>query len=107
VRAAMEQREIRQFELGGQYTDAWYRMTVFPSADGVTVLGSEITERKRMEGALQDANTRLVEADQRKNEFLGMLSHELRNPLTPIRNSLYILDRATPGGIRPNGRTRS
>ena len=27
-----------------------------------------------------------------------MLSHELRNPLTPISNSLYILDRATPGG---------
>ena len=27
-----------------------------------------------------------------------MLSHELRNPLAPIRNSLYILDRAAPGG---------
>ena len=36
------------------------------------------------------------EADRRKNEFLGMLSHELRNPLAPIRNSLFILDRSSP-----------
>ena len=51
----------------------------------------DITERKQAEEALR-------EADRRKNEFLGVLSHELRNPLTPIRNSLYILERATPGG---------
>jgi signal transduction histidine kinase len=46
----------------------------------------------------QVGETALREADQRKNEFLGVLSHELRNPLTPILNSLYILRRATPGG---------
>ncbi|MBS1149883.1 MAG: sensor hybrid histidine kinase [Myxococcaceae bacterium] len=51
----------------------------------------DITERKQAEEALR-------EADRRKNEFLGVLSHELRNPLTPIRNSLSILERATPGG---------
>jgi hypothetical protein len=34
---------------------------------------------------------------ERKNHFLAVLSHELRNPLAPIRNSLYILDRAAPG----------
>jgi PAS domain S-box-containing protein len=39
---------------------------------------------------------------QRKTEFLAMLSHELRNPLTPIRNSLFILDRAAPGGEQAN-----
>lgn len=38
------------------------------------------------------------EADRRKDEFIAMLSHELRNPLGPIRNSLYVLDRAAPGG---------
>ncbi len=31
------------------------------------------------------------EADQRKNEFLSMLAHELRNPLAPIRNALQII----------------
>jgi PAS domain S-box-containing protein len=35
--------------------------------------------------------TRLREADRRKDEFLAVLAHELRNPLAPIRNSLHIL----------------
>jgi PAS domain S-box-containing protein len=50
----------------------------------------DITGRKRAEEALR-------EADRRKDEFLGMLSHELRNPLAPIRNSTYILRHARPG----------
>jgi PAS domain S-box-containing protein len=45
-----------------------------------------------------EARWKLEEADSRKNEFLAMLSHELRNPLAPIRNSLYILDRVAHGG---------
>ncbi len=48
-RATMETREIRRFEIGGKYTNAWYSMTCFPSAEGITVLGTDITERKRME----------------------------------------------------------
>ena len=44
----------------------------------------DIRERKQAENALR-------EADQRKDEFLAMLAHELRNPLAPIRNSLHVL----------------
>ncbi|NRF67316.1 PAS domain S-box protein [Aquincola sp. S2] len=44
----------------------------------------DITARKRLEEALLDA-------DRRKDEFLAILAHELRNPLAPIRNSLEIL----------------
>ena len=47
-------------------------------------------ERERLIGSLR-------EADRRKSDFLAMLSHELRNPLAPIRNSLFILDRAPSG----------
>jgi signal transduction histidine kinase/DNA-binding response OmpR family regulator len=39
------------------------------------------------------------EADRRKNEFLAMLAHELRNPLAPIRNAVHILQSAT--GLPP------
>ncbi len=46
----------------------------------------DITERKQYEDALADA-------DRRKNEFLAMLAHELRNPLAPIRNALEIMRR--------------
>lgn len=38
------------------------------------------------------AEKTLVEADRRKDEFLATLSHELRNPLAPIRNALELLD---------------
>jgi signal transduction histidine kinase/response regulator RpfG family c-di-GMP phosphodiesterase len=55
-------------------------------------------ERVEAQRALHAANAQLVEADLRKNEFLAVLSHELRNPLAPIKNSLYILDRAASGG---------
>jgi PAS domain S-box-containing protein len=58
----------------------------------------DITERKHAEELARDANEKLREADRQKNQFLAMLSHELRNPLAPIRNGLYILDRASPGG---------
>lgn len=47
-------------------------------------LVSEVTERKRAEAALK-------EAGRRKDEFLAMLGHELRNPLAPIRSALEIL----------------
>jgi signal transduction histidine kinase len=40
----------------------------------------------------------LREADQRKDEFLATLAHELRNPLAPISNSLQILRHTQPGG---------
>jgi PAS domain S-box-containing protein len=48
--------------------------------------------------ALTASNARLLEMDRRKDNFLAVLSHELRNPLAPIRNSLYVMARAVPGG---------
>ena len=48
------------------------------------ILQAEAVERKRAEEALR-------EADRRKDEFLAMLAHELRNPLAPVRNAVQIL----------------
>jgi signal transduction histidine kinase len=47
----------------------------------------DMTERKKVEEMLR-------ESDRRKDEFLATLSHELRNPLAPIRNALEVLRRA-------------
>jgi two-component system, chemotaxis family, CheB/CheR fusion protein len=66
----------------------------FVASTGVLL---DITERKLAEEALRQANLALAEADKRKNEFLAILSHELRNPLAPIRYSVRILERAVPG----------
>ncbi len=52
-------------------------------------LQSEIAERSAAEAELQRSN-------QRKDEFLAMLSHELRNPLAPIRNAVEVMRRVAP-----------
>jgi PAS domain S-box-containing protein len=51
----------------------------------------DVTERKKMQEALEQRADELAERDHRKDEFLAMLAHELRNPLAPIRNALYLL----------------
>jgi two-component system CheB/CheR fusion protein len=71
-------------------------LTVSPvrNADGVVVgaskIARDITERKRIEG-------QLLEADKQKDNFLALLAHELRNPLAPISNAVKILEITRPG----------
>lgn len=64
----------------------------FAAAQLYQSLQEEIQERRR-------AETRLEESSQRKDEFLAMLSHELRNPLAPIGNAVEIIRRV--GGHDP------
>ncbi|CAG1012489.1 two-component system, OmpR family, sensor histidine kinase VicK [Burkholderiaceae bacterium] len=54
----------------------------------------DITQRKELERELHERMAELAEADRQKNDFLAMLAHELRNPLAPMRNSLYLLNSA-------------
>ena len=49
---------------------------------------SDFIQRIRLEQTLRQSQEALQEADRRKNEFLALLAHELRNPLAPIRYAL-------------------
>ncbi len=51
-------------------------------------------------GVLGERNRTLQEADRRKDEFISILAHELRNPLAPVRTAVEILRRT--GGDQPN-----
>ncbi|MHB1561724.1 MAG: hybrid sensor histidine kinase/response regulator [Isosphaeraceae bacterium] len=51
----------------------------------------DISDRKRLEDELRQKIDELAVADQRKDEFLAMLAHELRNPLAPILNAVHIM----------------
>lgn len=53
----------------------------------------DITERREMERQIVQQTDELKVADRRKDEFLTMLSHELRNPLAPIAGAVYVLSR--------------
>jgi PAS domain S-box-containing protein len=77
-------------------------LTVSPIRDasgrivGASKVARDISQRKQAEAALR-------EADQRKDEFLAMLAHELRNPLAPIRNATALVCRAED--LQPQLRT--
>ncbi|HEY3446437.1 MAG TPA: PAS domain S-box protein [Myxococcales bacterium] len=57
-----------------------------PKATRLMAVCRDITERRHAEDGLR-------EAARRKDDFLAMLGHELRNPLAPIRNAIHLLQR--------------
>jgi PAS domain S-box-containing protein len=63
------------------------------SAGRVLASVLDISQRHDAEQALRDA-------DRRKDEFISLLAHELRNPLAPVRNSVEIVKRLAPGDAR-------
>jgi PAS domain S-box-containing protein len=81
--------ELRALRWDGNYR--WLLVSGRPrsAADGAFLgyIGAsmDITERKEAEHALR-------EADRRKDEFLATLAHELRNPLSPVRTGLQVLN---------------
>jgi len=93
IKLVLGEGKVTDYELtararDGKETVVSYNATTFHDRErklrGVFAAARDVTERKRYEQSLQ-------EADRRKNEFLAMLAHELRNPLAPMRNALQIM----------------
>ena len=95
-RAAFDARasfaaQVRLRGAGGEYR--WHQSVGLPrlTSDGQFLgyvgCSFDIEQIKRSEAALR-------EADRRKDDFLAMLGHELRNPLAPIRNAVQVLGSA-------------
>lgn len=61
------------------------------SVTGIFVEGSDVTESVKTYRALQQSEDELRAANRRKDEFLAMLAHELRNPLAPISTAASLL----------------
>jgi signal transduction histidine kinase len=55
---------------------------------------ADLIERTQVEHAMRQSERQLRDADQRKDEFIAMLAHELRNPLVPIRTGVELLKNA-------------
>jgi PAS domain S-box-containing protein len=77
-----------------------YKVVTLPDASGRPVafatVSQDVTERRKLTDDLRRLAADLSEADRRKNQFLAMLAHELRNPLAPISNAA----RALRTGVR-------
>jgi len=114
----MTQSKAREIETV-QRGDRWLRVTCDPVLDdagaltGAVYIFSDFTERQRAQEQREQLLAReqvtraeLETADRRKDEFLAMLAHELRNPLAAISIGLHLLDGlgADPGKA---GQTRA
>ena len=65
---------------------------------GVVLVFHDVGDRRELERQLVQRAARLAEADRRKDEFIAMLAHELRNPLAALRSSLDVMARAPGDG---------
>ncbi|WP_414573922.1 response regulator [Nostoc sp. CCY 9925] len=106
------QRQVLEFQSQGR----WFAKTIDPAFNqhgtltGAVFILSEITERKQAQALLQEQNDRLnqlmislqqqteqaQQANRIKDEFLAVLSHELRSPLNPILGWAKILQTSQP-----------
>ncbi|MEO7642604.1 MAG: PAS domain-containing sensor histidine kinase, partial [Ramlibacter sp.] len=78
---------------GRRIYDYIFAPVLDPGGEVVAVAGTtrDITDRQAAEQAIRDQAERLAESDRTKDEFLATLSHELRNPLAPLRNAIALL----------------
>jgi PAS domain S-box-containing protein len=84
---------FRHFKTGAARWMAYKVLTLTDhtgAPTGFATVSQDVTERK----ARADD---LIEADRRKNEFLAMLAHELRNPLAPLSNAVNAIRRRERG----------
>ena len=85
---------FRHFKTGEAHWMA-NKVLTLPGADGqpmaFATVSQDVTERRRLEDNLRRVAGELSDADRRKNEFLAMLAHELRNPLAAISNAVRVL----------------
>jgi PAS domain S-box-containing protein len=88
---ARTRRPVR-FEGWSGSLGRYFEVVAFSPEEGqFAALFFDVTERRAAEEALR-------EADRRKDEFLAVLSHELRNPLAPIVAGLHVMEHSEPGG---------
>lgn len=97
--AGSQNREVIEVTRAG----LWLHVAVDPLKDrqgalkGAICIVSDVTTRRQMEEELRRRAEELASADRRKDEFLAMLAHELRNPLAPILNCLGLIREEDPG----------
>jgi signal transduction histidine kinase/CheY-like chemotaxis protein len=77
----------------------WLRFMIVKVQEGLAMSFSDITRTRQLAMELKQRAADLQRADAVKSQFLATLSHELRNPLAPIRNGLAIIRERNPPGL--------
>jgi PAS domain S-box-containing protein len=77
--------------LDGRWFDVYAVRLGAPGLRHVAILFTDISVRRHLEEKTQEQADSLAELNRRKDEFLAMLSHELRNPLAAIRHAAELI----------------
>jgi signal transduction histidine kinase/CheY-like chemotaxis protein len=77
----------------------WLRFMIVKVEGGLAMSFSDITRTRQLAMELKQRAADLQRANVVKSQFLATLSHELRNPLAPIRNGLAIIKERNPPGL--------
>jgi PAS domain S-box-containing protein len=98
LRMAMEKGATDRFELRSYLSDRWFQVVAEPTADGLAVAATDLSNLKRTEeelrAAKEEAERARAEAEaanRMKDQFLATLSHELRGPVHAITGWTQIL----------------
>ena len=85
-------RVVRLGDGAVRHVEATVELLRDPAGAPAKLIGTlqDVTDRVELEGAL-------AAASRNKDEFLAVLSHELRNPLAAVQTGLHVLERAEPG----------
>jgi signal transduction histidine kinase/CheY-like chemotaxis protein len=103
VPLASERRLLGKFMVYRNRPHAWHEDELRLAH----TLGNHVAfavERTRREEALRENAARLAESDRRKDQFLALLGHELRNPLAAVDTGLALIESGT---LDPPGRART
>ena len=77
----------------------WLASSIARMGDALVIWFADISERKRVEAELRAE-------DRRKDEFLAVLAHELRNPLAPIRQAAAVASSTNASAAQQRWRGR-
>ena len=110
IRAALIKKEpvrtaiVNYSKSGKKY---WLDINIIPLKDShgevthFAAIERDLTEIKKAEDEIRTKNTQLAELNETKNKFLGIASHDLRNPLYTIRSFTQIIQEGTVGDVNP------
>ncbi len=110
IRAALERKQpfrtviVNYAKSGRKY---WLDINLIPLKDRhgevthFAAIERDLTDIKNAEEAIRQKNKELAELNETKNKFLGMASHDLRNPLQTIQSFSQILQEGMVGDVNP------